>query len=134
MNLLCTLDRETLIEVFNLEGSMTKIIDQEKMDENFKTQKCFFTTRVMQRHIPKSKKEKCELLKKVGDFMPLEFFSKYFSYIVFGIDKVMRLDSTMNTLGYVYIMALDTHDLHHNVGYDFLIRIIIVIRNDIIAT
>ena len=35
-SVLCTLDRETFIEVFDLIEPMTKIIEKEKLDETFK--------------------------------------------------------------------------------------------------
>ena len=83
----------------------------------------------MKRHIPKAekgkrKKEKGELPKKVWEFMPLEFFYKYFQFVGFGVDKVIGLDGTMNAPGYIYIMALGIQDSNQNIGYDFVIHII----------
>ena len=77
--------------------------------------------------------EKGELPKKIVDFMPLDFFSRYFQYTVFGIDKVIGLDGTMNAPGYIYIMALDIQDSHHNAGYDFVTHIVNVMHNEIVA-
>lgn len=77
-SILCTLDRETFIELFDLGGPMTKITEQDKINETFKNQKSFFTSRVMRRHIPKSRKERDEFPKKVGYLMPLDFLSTYF--------------------------------------------------------
>lgn len=71
MSLLWTLDRETFIEVFDLGGPMKNSVELENMNETFKNHNNSLTRRVRWRHVPKSKKEKGELPKKVGDFMPL---------------------------------------------------------------
>lgn len=107
MSILCRLDRETFIEVFHLGGPMTKAIKMEKMNETFKSSKNFFIGRVMKRHIPKSKLEKVEMPKKVGDLMPLELFCKYFRYTIFGINKVIGIDGTNNASSYIYIIDFD---------------------------
>ena len=78
MSILCRLDKETFIEVFDLGGLVKKEIEKEKMNETFKNSKSFFTRRFMKRHIPNSKIEKGEMPKKVGDLMPLELFLQIF--------------------------------------------------------
>ena len=40
----------------------------------------------------------------------------------------------MNALRYIYIMALNIQDSHHNVGYDFVTHIINVMHNKIVAS
>lgn len=132
-SILCTLDKETCIEFFDLGGPMTHIIKLEKLEETFKNQKSFLISKVTRRHIPRSMKEKGEILKKVGDFMPLEYFRRYFQYTIFDLDKVTGLDRTMNGLGSLYIMALDIYDFHINVGYDFFTHIINFIHNEIVV-
>ena len=58
MSILCRLDSETFIECFDLGGPMIKSIEKGKMNETFKSQKRFFTRKVMRRHIPMAKKHK----------------------------------------------------------------------------
>ena len=108
-------------------------IEKEKMIETFKSQKSFFSGRVMRRHILKVKKENGKLQKKVGDLMPLEFFYESFRYTIFRIIKLVGVDGTMNSPGHMYIMALDIQDLVHNVGYDFVEYIINRIHDEIVT-
>lgn len=133
MNILCRLDRETFIEAFDLGGPMIRPIEKEKMNETFKSQKSFLTGRVMRRHIPKEKKEKGELPKKVGELMPLNFFYKYFKYTIFGINKLVGVDDIMNAPGYIYIMTLDIQDPVNNAGYDFVEYIINKMHEEIVV-
>ena len=78
---MCTLDGESFMEVFNIGGAITKIIKYYKINETFKRQKSFFTGKVMQRHIPNSRKEKGDLPKIVGYLMPMEFSISIFSIL-----------------------------------------------------
>ena len=70
--------------------------------------------------------------KKVGNLMPLDFFYKYFRYAIFGINKVIGIDSTNNALGYIYIISLDIQDPNHNVGYAFVECIINKMHDEIV--
>ena len=74
MGVLCRLDRETFSKFFDLGGPLMKKIEKEKMNETFKNSKNFYTGTIMRRHVPKSKKEKGEFPKKVGELMQLELF------------------------------------------------------------
>ena len=47
MSILCKLDKETFIEVFDLGGEMTRPIEQEKMNTTFK-KKVFLAGRLCQ--------------------------------------------------------------------------------------
>ena len=62
--------------------------------------------------------------------MPLE----YFKYTIFGLNKVLGSDGTMNATGSIYIIALDIQDIHTNVGYDFITHISNMIHNEIVST
>jgi hypothetical protein len=58
------LDKETLIEVFNLGGPISLPIDIEILNENFKSHKNLYMGRVMTTHIPMERNEKGKYQKK----------------------------------------------------------------------
>lgn len=84
------------------------------------------------RHIPKSKKEQGDIPKKVGDYMPLEYFQRYLQNIVFGLNKVLCLDGTIDAFGGLYIIALNIQDPHKRIGYKFVTYIENHICNEIV--
>lgn len=65
--------------------------------------------------------------------MPLELFQRYFQNIVFGLNKVLGSDRTMNTLGGHYAMELNIQCPNTNVGYDYVTYIINKIHDEIIV-
>ena len=71
-----SLGKETFIEVFDLGGPMTLLIDIDDLTKNFKKHKNFYMGREITRHIPQFHKEKEEIPKKkeIEKIMPLEFF------------------------------------------------------------
>ena len=89
--------------------------------------------RNMTKHIPSVKKNVGEIPKKrdIEEIMPLEFFQRYFQNIVFGINKVLGSDGTMNALGWHYVMALNIQEPNTNFGYDYVIYIIKKIHDEI---
>ena len=62
--------------------------------------------------------------KEIENFIPLEFFQRYFQNILFGINKALGSDGTINAMGVHYVMDLNIKDPNHNVGYNFVEYII----------
>lgn len=95
--------------------------------------KSFYMGRNMTKHL---KKNVGDIPKKKDSekIMPLEFFQRYFQNTVFGINKALGSDGTMNASGAYYVMALNIQDPNHNVGYDFVEYIIDSIHKEITAT
>ena len=88
----------------------------------------------MRIHIPRSKKEMGEIPKKVDKFMPMKVFYRYFQYTVFGVNRVLGVDGTMNTSSASYVMTINIQEWYTNVGYDYLKCIISMTHNKIVAT
>lgn len=63
----------------------------------------------------------------------MEYFKRYFQYTVFGLNKILGRDGTMNAEGGLYIISLDIQDMHTNVGYDFITHIINKIHNEMVC-
>ena len=62
---------------------------------------------------------KGEFSQKVTDFIPLSYFCAYFQKIVFGLNKLLGVDGSMDASPALHVIALDIEDPHTNVGYDF---------------
>lgn len=114
---------------------MSLPIEIDKLNENLKNHKNFYMGRVMTRHIPSSKKDIGDIIKRkeVERIMSLELFQRNFQRIVFGINKDLGLVGTMNTLGAYSIIALNIQDPSHNIGYDFMEYFIDRIHEEIIV-
>ncbi len=112
---------------------MSMYTEVEKLTENFKSRQNLYMGRNMTRHIPPTKKNVGKIPKKkdLDKYMPLKFFQRYFKNTVFGINKVLGLDGTMEALGGHYIMPLNIQDPNHNIGYDFVDIIIESIHKEI---
>ena len=87
----------------------------------------------MFKHILRSKKDVGDLPKKLTETVPMEYFKSYFQYIVFGLNKILRIDGTMNAWGGIYIISLDIQDILTNVGYDFVTHITNMIHIEIVG-
>ena len=129
------LDKEIFIEAFDLGGLMSFSIDTNDLNENFKSQKSFYMCREMTKNIPMSKKEKGKIPKKkeVDKIMPFEFFQRYFQNTIFGLNKVLGLDGTMNALRGHYVIELNIQNPNTNVGYDYVTYMIDKIHEEIIV-
>lgn len=75
----------------------------------------------MLRHIPRENQNKMkgEFPKMVTDFIPLSYLCAYFQKIVFGWNKLLGVDGSMDASPALYVIALDIQYPHTNVGYDF---------------
>ena len=62
---------------------------------------------------------KGEFPKNGTDFIPLSYFCAYFQKTVFGLNKLLGVDGSMDASLALYVIALDIQDPHTNVGYDF---------------
>lgn len=70
----------------------------------------------MLRHIPRSrdnqKNMRVEFPKIVTDLIPLSYFCAYFQKTVFGLNKLLGVDGSMDASPALYVLALDIHDPH----------------------
>ena len=87
----------------------------------------------MKRHIIRDRLDVVDILKKLTTTMPMEYFKPYFQNTIYGLNKVLGMDGTINSQEGVYIMALDIQDIHTNVEYDFFTHMTYMIHNEIIG-
>ena len=71
-SILCTLDRTSFIEAFELSGQMDVPIDIEDWKARFEKNKTYLVNHAMLTHIPFNVKRVGLLPKKVGDFFTFE--------------------------------------------------------------
>lgn len=106
-SILCSLDKNTFIQVFGLVGSLSVDINTEELNDKFERHPGAYTKKVIFKHILPYMLKVGDIPKHVKDSLTMEHFKRYFQYMVFSLNKILGIDGTMNIEGGLYIISID---------------------------